>query len=414
MQQIGKLGNIGAVAILNPESKWSGLGAAQQLAFSLAMHVLVLALLCWGLRASFQSSISNIRQSIDLELCPPGDIYAGQPAQISADLLSSAEKLPLLPPDDLSSISSGQAQTIPMASNARAAKLKSQISPHAKVQLHDLNAQSLKPTPLQATALSRKQLLRPSSPDKRSLQNARASSARLSSSSSASISASASPAATSKIPLVVSASPATGSRSQDRRKGPDAINLAVQEISRAVNRVMGKPSFEELDQKACATFMEGESCANSDPDKASSLWQKSIGIMNQAIPLLEAESGPESTTMAEALRNVGRCYDKLTNYERSSQLYMQSAQMLEKLLGPESIERAISLVYYGDAKLNSGNYAEAEAPLLESLPAYRSKYGEKSQYLCWTYQRLARICRQTNRADEAKKWQDKMQEAGGK
>ncbi len=78
--------------------------------------------------------------------------------------------------------------------------------------------------------------------------------------------------------------------------------------------------------------------------------------------------------------------------------------MYRKLEGASSKEFGISLVFYADALINQGDFQNAEEPLKESLPIYRQAYGEKSEYVAWTYQRLARICNHTKRQAEAERY----------
>lgn len=126
--------------------------------------------------------------------------------------------------------------------------------------------------------------------------------------------------------------------------------------------------------------------------------------MEQALPLLAAEQGAENAEMASALRNIGRCFDRLNEPSKACEYYKSSASMYRKLEGASSKEFGISLVFYADALINQGDFQNAEEPLKESLPIYRQAYGEKSEYVAWTYQRLARICNHTKRQAEAERY----------
>lgn len=165
--------------------------------------------------------------------------------------------------------------------------------------------------------------------------------------------------------------------------------------------VKPRPTFSELDRQACQAFYRGETIAGSNKDEAKQLWQKAVDLMEQALPLLSAEQGSENAEMASALRNVGRCFDRLNEPGKSCEYYKKSASLYRKLEGTSSKEFGISLVFYADALINQGDFQSAEGPLQESLPIYRQAYGDKSEYVAWTYQRLARICSQTERQVEA-------------
>lgn len=165
-----------------------------------------------------------------------------------------------------------------------------------------------------------------------------------------------------------------------------------------------RQTFSELDRQACQAFYRGETIAGSNKEEAKQLWQKAVGLMELALPLLAAEQGAENAEMASALRNVGRCFDRLNEPNKSCEYYKKSASMYRKLEGADSKEFGVSLVFYADALINQGNFQNAEEPLKESLPIYRQAYGDKSEYVAWTYQRLARICNHTKRQAEADRY----------
>ncbi|MBX9573640.1 MAG: tetratricopeptide repeat protein [Candidatus Obscuribacterales bacterium] len=197
----------------------------------------------------------------------------------------------------------------------------------------------------------------------------------------------------------------------ERAPAPAGINNKIASaITQATSLFLPKQSFSEIDMKACQTYMEGENFQSADPPRAKARFRSAIALMDQAIPILVSESGPESTQMAEALQNVGRCYDKLTEYDRSEAYYSNSAKMFEKVSGEKSLGRGIALVYLADALIHQKKYKPAEEALLASLPIYSQQYGERSNYVAWTYQRLSRICSNTERADEATKWNSKANE----
>lgn len=188
------------------------------------------------------------------------------------------------------------------------------------------------------------------------------------------------------------------------------FNDIASAITQASTFLLPKSSFSELDTKACQTFMEGESLQSADLEKANERFRKAIALMDQAIPLLVAESGAESRQMAEALQNVGRCYDKLKDYNRSEEYYLKSSKMQEKVSGEKSLGRGISLVYLADALIEQKKYKAAEEALLTSLPIYEQQYGANSKYVAWTYQRLNKICAFTERSEEAEKWRTKAEQ----
>lgn len=185
---------------------------------------------------------------------------------------------------------------------------------------------------------------------------------------------------------------------QDSRTSASMVDLPPRRVGPR------QRTFAELDRQACQAFYRGETIASSNAQEAKQLWQKAVALMDEALPLLALEQGAENAEMASALRNVGRCYDRLNQPDKSCEYHKNSAAMYKKLEGSSSKEFGISLVFYADALINQGDFSKAEAPLKESLPIYEQTYGDKSQYVAWTYQRLAKICNHTERPDEAERF----------
>jgi hypothetical protein len=165
-----------------------------------------------------------------------------------------------------------------------------------------------------------------------------------------------------------------------------------------------KETFAQLDSRACAAFYRGERIGAARPEEAKALWLEAAALMDRAIPLLASEQGTDNSEMASALRNVGRCYDKLHDPAKAAEYHRQSADLYKKVEGESSREFAVAMVYYADALIEKNDLSLAEEALLQSLPIYKQIYGENSQYVAWTYQRLAKISARTERQTESTRY----------
>lgn len=171
-----------------------------------------------------------------------------------------------------------------------------------------------------------------------------------------------------------------------------------------VDNPIHKASFSELDGRAGKAFYAGEAIMSTDPARASALWKEALSIMDEALPTLMEETGNrDSVVFGEALRNTGRCYQRLQQYGRAREMFQQSADMYLRLQGAQCAGRGISLVYLGDAFFSDGNLAEAKKHFLETLPIYESQYGKTSEELAWTHQRLANVYRAMGKASDCQR-----------
>lgn len=170
----------------------------------------------------------------------------------------------------------------------------------------------------------------------------------------------------------------------------------------AVAPVVTKSTFSELDGRACRVFYKGEAISNTEREKAVGMWREALSLMQEAVPLLKQELGKEeNAVLAMAVRNTGRCYERLGDYQKAESLFRESAEMYQRISGTESAERAISLVYLGDLFLTEGKLDAAEKQFLESLPIYEKSYGEKADAVLWTHQRLLNLYRKMGRTVDA-------------
>lgn len=166
-------------------------------------------------------------------------------------------------------------------------------------------------------------------------------------------------------------------------------------------QVVNNESFAELDGRACRAFYRAEQIAPTNKDEAQKLYQSAAKIMVEALPVLVREQGNESNELALALNNTGRCFERLNQDQQAAEYFESSVKMYEKIGKARSAERGVGLVYLADSLIKQGKYKEAESPLKDSLPIYCDVYGNESQLVAVTYQRLANICLQTKRDEEA-------------
>ncbi len=182
------------------------------------------------------------------------------------------------------------------------------------------------------------------------------------------------------------------------------VNPPLEPPATPIDNPIHKASFSELDGRACKAFYAGEAIMSSDAVKASALWKEALSIMDEALPTLMQETGNrDSVVFGEALRNTGRCYQRLQQYGPAREMFQQSADMYLRLQGAQCAGRGVSLVYLGDAFFSDGKLPEAEKQFLETLPIYETQYGKSSEELAGMHQRLANVYRAMGKTSDSER-----------
>lgn len=149
-----------------------------------------------------------------------------------------------------------------------------------------------------------------------------------------------------------------------------------------------KSSYASLDEKACKEFFQGEATLPDNADEARKSYLAALACMQEAVPQLKREVGENHPEVAFATMNLGRCYDRCGDFEKAVECFRQSAQLDENLNGKETFSRAATLVLLSDSLKKLQRYEEARQVLLESLPAYETRFGVDSTEVGWTHTRL--------------------------
>lgn len=383
------------LALLGSEDRWRAMPVHRQILFSVATHACVMTVLVFVVATHAYKPISADANDLAVEFVLDSKNVDGT-SFIVASNATTAKAIPIMSVSDVSVITRVKDIEFLPPGETSDSSFDSVCSfpplpdtqPVGTVPAHN------------ASKSHGKNITKNANPVKVALSTLTGTGAKTSTSEQSAINAKSS----------LTTSPLTQVSLSQQSPSPVGItNKIASAVTQAAAVFLPKVSFSELDGKACQSFSEGESVQSSDPVKAKERFRNAIALMDQAIPILESESGAESTQMAEALQNVGRCYDKLEEYDRSAQYYSNCAKMLGKVSGDQSLQRGIALVFLGDALINQRKYKEAEEALLSSLPIYVKQYGESSQYVKWTYQRLNRICANTDRGAEAEKWRTKAE-----
>lgn len=385
------------LALLGSEDRWRAMPLHRQILCSVATHACLISLLACAVAAHAYKPLSAEVNSLAVEFVLDSKNIDGTSFIVSRNA-TTAKAIPIkAAPTDVSAITraSTDVEFLPDSETSKTVL----VPVKGTSVVTDIEPVGLAPTP-NAPKSRGKNITKNANPVKVALSTAAGTGAKTSSSEQSALNAKSS---------LTTAPVAQVSFNQQSPSPVGITNKIASAVTQAAAVFLPKVSFSELDGKACQSFTEGENVQSSDPVKAKERFRNAIALMDQAIPILESESGAESTQMAEALQNVGRCYDKLAEYDRSAEYYSNCAKMLSKVSGDQSLGRGIALVFLGDALINQRKFKEAEAALLSSLPIYVKQYGESSQYVKWTYQRLNRICANTDRATEAEKWRTKAE-----
>ena len=392
-----------ALALLGSEEKWRGMPISHQLTYSMATHLLVLGLLffLFSQTASRNTEANSISFELINSSSPDNQVVASAVPSVAVNLNQK--------PDNISNPVERPMESLPLSlsfpRDISAWRFTAQKQcPQTEFDFLPSLAQhtlTVLPPSSQLRALIPSNSQFPRTIKFVSVSGAHVSSANLQ-----------------PVPSdhAVNTKAAVNSELSPIKIAATDLNLANSNLPPVISSVPShgalaliQKSFAELDGQACHSFVEGENSQKSgDAAKAKEHWIKAIAIMEMAIPILRRETGVEdSTQMAEALRNVGRCYDELKEFDKSEKYYFDSAQMCARVSGAACVGRGVSLVFLADSLINQKRFKDAEEPLMQSLPIYRQTYGDKSKYVAWTYQRLSRICLNTERKVEGNGWQEK-------
>jgi hypothetical protein len=390
------------LSLLGSEDKWRAMPLHRQILCSVATHACAMSLLVCVVAAHASKPLSSDANALSVEFVLDSKNVDGT-SFIVARNAATARAIPIkAAPTDVSAVSSVITDIEYVPHNATSKTVLVPVKGASVIS--EIQPLGTAPSPNSLKSQG-KNFTKNANPVKVALSTLSGTGAKTSTSEQSAINAKSS----------LTTSPVTQVSFSQKNPSPVGItNKIASAVTQAAAVFLPKVSFSELDGKACQVFTEGENVQSSDPAKAKERFRSAIALMDQAIPILESESGAESAQMAEALQNVGRCYDKLAEYDRSAEYYSNCAKMLGKVSGDQSLQRGIALVFLGDAFINQRKFKEAEAALLESLPIYVRQYGESSQYVKWTYQRLNRICANTERATEAEKWRTKAEAIAAK
>jgi hypothetical protein len=149
-----------------------------------------------------------------------------------------------------------------------------------------------------------------------------------------------------------------------------------------------KSTFAELDAKACTLFMQGEFISTDNPEIAGKFYSEALAVMQEAVPILKKEIGENRNEVAFATMNLGRCYDRMGDYEMAVECLRQAAQLDESLNGADSLSRAVTNTCLADSLKKLRRYEEAKEALLKSLMVYEKQYGVDSAEVGLTHSRL--------------------------
>jgi len=101
-------------------------------------------------------------------------------------------------------------------------------------------------------------------------------------------------------------------------------------------------------------------------------YTEALPLAQKSVALREAEFGPDNTSVAMPLNDLGTIHYNLGQYAVAELLYKRSLAIREKTLGPDHAEVASVLNNLGELYRAEARYAEAE-PLLKRSIAIREK-----------------------------------------
>ncbi len=95
---------------------------------------------------------------------------------------------------------------------------------------------------------------------------------------------------------------------------------------------------------------------------AQGRYEEAMPLASQVLAMLEKALGPESLEAAAGLNNLAELYSKQRRFAEAEPLYKRSLAIRQKLLGPDHPDVAKSLTRLSELYRNQANAAEAVAP----------------------------------------------------
>lgn len=176
-----------------------------------------------------------------------------------------------------------------------------------------------------------------------------------------------------------------------RRKGEVETSMALLEA--AMTKLRAQPDAEPT-MLATALSMLALLLAMEDPALALEPLGEAVLISDETFGRDSLQAAIQRIELASALTQVG-------DYERSKQQFLEAIPVLEARSGPEHSDTLSALNNLGFLYHRSGSYQQAEEVHAEVLERQRSRWGGDSRDVADSYQNLARAIASQGRYDEA-------------
>jgi len=128
---------------------------------------------------------------------------------------------------------------------------------------------------------------------------------------------------------------------------------------------------------------------------------RAIASCTEAVALQKQIHTGDHAAVAACLCSLGAIYRSAGNAEKALGSYREGLAMLERIHGPTHLEVAGVLVQMGQTQELAGDWAEAESAYRRALDIQKEALGLANADVLVSLTRLARVCQQQGKGDEA-------------
>ncbi len=136
-----------------------------------------------------------------------------------------------------------------------------------------------------------------------------------------------------------------------------------------------------------------------DPEQSRGRELSARDILDAGVERVMQESGDDVSVQAPLLDTLGRTYQSLGVYDRSSELLQQAVE-LNRSRSPQQL--AQSLFYLGETQMLIGQHDEAKVTLEQGLAASIASGDDETELTLWIQGKLGRLLQKTGDLDEAR------------
>ncbi|GEM_PF-6938708 len=147
---------------------------------------------------------------------------------------------------------------------------------------------------------------------------------------------------------------------------------------------------------------------------AKGQYQKSIGIYEKGLRILEENLGEDHPYVARRLNNFAEVYRDLGEWNQAESMYLRAQQIFSNSFGPQNFNVAIPLNNLAELKRQKGQFSEALSLYEQSLKILKKNLGEGHLLVAESLDNRAQLEREMGQLEKAKEDAQKSLEMRGK